>query len=329
MRDGDLSLDDDSIINVKGVLVNQPYLRPVDITSEKTYGLLNADNTRIKELSGNTYKDAIVKDNSESPDDNNGDEQGSSDTTSNIPGLQTGVTNSSGNTYIEGIEVDDIYRTNSNEILRLALCNVHFKYADFDEPIDGNSMVNNNTRTIIIEYPNGNQKSVVQNAVLSGNSTYIWPKYVIPVYDGYDSYVDGSKTSVVPEQTVSVNDKNTIVNVTYQKSVIRKTITRTIYIHDTEGNVDTINQSVSFTRYVITDAQGNPTSYTDWEGDGNFNEYTIPQHEGFISQIGSEDTKVVSSQHVNPNDEDTIVNVTYKQDSTTNANTGSNTNNIE
>lgn len=331
MLDGDLSLDDDSIINVKGVLVNQPYLRPVDITSEKTYGLLNADNTRIKELNGNTYKDAIVKDNSESPDDNEGDEQGSSDTTSNISVLQTGVTNSSGNTYSKGIEVDDIYRTNSNEILRLALCNVHFKYADFDEPNNNNndnSMVNNNnTRTIIIEYPNGNQKSIVQNTVLSGNSTYIWPKYVIPVYDGYDSYVDGSKTSVVPEQTVDVNNKNTIINVTYQKSVIRKTITRTIYIHDTDGSVDTINQSVSFTRYIVTDAQGNPTSYTDWEGDGIFGEYAIPQYEGFTSQIGSKDTKIVPSQHVSPDDENMIVNVTYKQDSTTNVNTGSNTNN--
>ena len=55
------------------------------------------------------------------------------------------------------------YRTNSNEILRLALCNVHFKYADFDEPIDSNSknIVDNKTRTIIIEYPNGNQKNLV------------------------------------------------------------------------------------------------------------------------------------------------------------------------
>ena len=190
-------------------------------------------------------------------------------------------------------------------------------------------MVNNNnkTRTIIIEYPNGNQKSIVQNTVLSGNSTYIWPKYVIPVCDGYDSYVDGLKASVVPEQTVSVNDKNTIVNVTYQKSATRKTITRTIYIHDIDGNVDTINQSVSFMRYIVTDAQGNSTSYTDWEGDGNFDEYTIPQHEGFISQIGSKDTKVVPSQHVSPDDEDTIVNVTYKQNPTTNVNTDSNTNN--
>lgn len=303
---GEQTIDDDTIINVKGVLVNQPYLRPVDVTSNQTYGLLGVDDTRTKEKNGNTYKDAR-----KSKDENIDD------------------IDNEGNEYTKAIDVDNIYKTNSNEILRLAICNVHFGYADLDEPIDGNSMVNNNnkTRTIIIEYPNGNQKSIVQNTVLSGNSTYIWPKYVIPVCDGYDSYVDGLKASVVPEQTVSVNDKNTIVNVTYQKSVTCKTITRTIYIHDIDGNVDTINQSVSFMRYIVTDAQGNSTSYTDWEGDGNFDEYTIPQHEGFISQIGSKDTKVVPSQHVSPDDEDMIVNVTYKQNPTTNVNTDSNTNN--
>ena len=129
---------------------------------------------------------------------------------------------------------------------------------------------------------------------------------------------------------MGVNDKNTIVNVTYQNSTLpatHKTITRIIYIHDTNGNVDTINQSVSFMRNIITDAQGNLTSYTDWEDDGNFGEYAIPQHEGFISQIGSKDTKIVPSQHVSPDDKDMIVNVTYKQDSTINVNTGSNTNN--
>lgn len=304
---GEQSIDDDTIINVKGVLVNQPYLRPVDVTSNQTYGLLGVDNTKTKEQGGNTYKDALAS----------------------KDGNPIGDIDSEGNDYTKAIDVDDIYKTNSNEILRLAICNVHFGYPGLDEPIDGNSMVNSNsTRTIIIEYPDGNQKSVVQNTVLSGNSTYIWPKYVIPVCNGYDSYVDGLKTSVVPEQTVDANgDDNVIINVIYKMSnwtATHKTITRTIYIHDTDGSVDTINQSVSFMRNIVTDAQGNPTSYTDWEGDGNFDEYAIPQHEGFISQIGSKDTKIVPSQHVNPNDEGPIINVTYKQDPTTNVNTGSN-----
>lgn len=239
---GEQTIDDDSIINVKGVLVNQPYLRPVDVTSNQTYGLLGVDNTRTKEQNGSTYKDALkAKDENIDDIDNEGNE------------------------YTKSIDVDDIYKTNSNEILRLAICNVHFGYADLDEPDDTNT-----TNVTHTNKPNKTDKT--------------------------------DKTD----------------NATY------KTIIRTIYIHDINGNVDTINQSVSFMRYIVTDAQGNPTSYTDWEGDGNFDEYAIPQHEGFISQIGSKDTKIVPIQHVNPNDEGPIINVTYKQDPTASVNTGSN-----
>ena len=163
--------------------------------------------------------------------------------------------------------------------------------------VSDSSIIAKKTRTIIINYPNGEQESTsVQNAELDG-STYSWPEYIIPGKGGYDSYVDGLKTSVVPEQTVDVNDDdNVIVNVTYRRPVsdpTHKTITRTIYIHDTDGNVDIISQTVNFMRYIDRDAQGNLLSYTDWVGDGSFGEYAIPQHEGFISQIGSEDTKVV------------------------------------
>lgn len=239
---GEQTIDDDTIINVKGVLVNQPYLRPVDVTSNQTYGLLGVDNTRTKEKNGDTYKDAL-----KSKDENIDD------------------IDNEGNEYTKAIDVDDIYKTNSNEILRLAICNIHFGYADLDEP--------NNTNTTTVTHTNKPNKS---------NKT--------------------DKTD----------------NATY------KTIIRTIYIHDINGNVDTINQSVSFIRYIVTDAQGNPTSYTDWEGDGNFDEYAIPQHEGFISQIGSKDTKIVPIQHVSPNDEGPIINVTYKQDPTASVNTSSN-----
>lgn len=110
---GEQVIDDDSIINVKGVLVNQPYLRPVDVTSNETYGLLGVDNTKIKEKDGKTYKDAL------NMDDNSV--------------IVTGDEDSFGNTYTRSIPVDDIYKTNSNEILRLAICNVHFKYPDTDD----------------------------------------------------------------------------------------------------------------------------------------------------------------------------------------------------
>ena len=185
--------------------------------------------------------------------------------------------------------------------------------------VSDSSIIAKKTRTIIINYPNGEQKSTfVQNAELDG-STYSWPEYIIPGEVGYDSYVDGHKATSIPTQTVHVYDNdNVIVNVTYRRPVsdpTHKTITRTICIHDIDGNVSTIQQAVVYTRYAIWDIQGNIESYTNWVADGNssWNEYAIPQHEGFISQIGSEDTKVVPSQLVNPNDEDTIVNVTYKK----------------
>ena len=183
--------------------------------------------------------------------------------------------------------------------------------------VSDSSIIAKKTRTIIINYPNGEQKSTfVQNAELDG-STYSWPEYIIPGEVGYDSYVDGFKATSIPTQTVHVYDNdNVIVNVTYRRSVsTHKTITRTICIHDIDGNVSTIQQAVVYTRYAISDTQGNIVSYTNWVADGNssWNEYAIPQHEGFISQIGSEDTKVIPSQLVNPNDEDAIVNVTYKK----------------
>lgn len=184
--------------------------------------------------------------------------------------------------------------------------------------VSDSSIIAKKTRTIIINYPNGEQKNTfVQNAELDG-STYSWPEYIIPGEVGYDSYVDGHKAISIPTQTVHVYDNdNVIVNVTYRRPVsdTHKTITRTIYIHDIDGNVSTIPQAVVYTRYANSDTQGNIVSYTNWVADGNssWNEYAIPQHEGFISQIGSEDTKVVPSQLVNPNDADTIVNVTYKK----------------
>ena len=184
--------------------------------------------------------------------------------------------------------------------------------------VSDSSIIAKKTRTIIINYPNIEQKSTfVQNAERDG-STYSWPEYIIPGEVGYDSYVDGHKATSIPTQTVHVYDNdNVIVNVTYRRPVsdTHKTITRTICIHDIDGNVSTIQQAVVYTRYATSDTQGNIVSYTNWVADGNssWNEYAIPQHEGFISQIGSEDTKVVPSQLVNPNDEDTIVNVNYKK----------------
>ena len=190
------------------------------------------------------------------------------------------------------------------------------------------SLVDKKTRTIIIKFPDGKQESTIQNTVLSDDSTCIWPKYVIPARDGYDSYVDGLKASVIPGQTVDVNDDdNVVVNVTYQKSPTpstpdekvkhqRKTITRTILVYNINGQFsNSIDQTVNYTRDYIINGLGDKIFLGDWSPDGNgtWDEYIIPQYEGYKSQVDSKDATVVPSQYVNLNDKDVTIDVTYKK----------------
>lgn len=89
-------IDEDTIINVKGVNVNQPYLHPQDITNSETYGELNVPQTHLRHKGDMNWKDAI--------------NLGKDD-----------------EYYIDkAILVDDVYRTNPNEILRVALVNTYF-----------------------------------------------------------------------------------------------------------------------------------------------------------------------------------------------------------
>lgn len=91
-------ISDDTIINIKGAEVKQPYLRPTDITQEGTYGILGRKSNKLTEQDGVSWKDSIVKDKQPEQDE-----------------------------ITEGLDIDDVYRTNSNEILRLAICNIKFK----------------------------------------------------------------------------------------------------------------------------------------------------------------------------------------------------------
>lgn len=89
-------IDEDTIINVKGVNVNQPYLHPQDITNKNIYGELNVPQTHLRHKGDMNWKDAI----------NVGqDDEYSID---------------------QAIPVDNVYRTNPNEILRVGLVNVYF-----------------------------------------------------------------------------------------------------------------------------------------------------------------------------------------------------------
>ena len=172
------------------------------------------------------------------------------------------------------------------------------------------------TRTIIITKPDGDSSSVIQNVEM-GSSDYIWPEYLIPQYDGYDSYVDNQKTTNIPAQIAGSN--SVTVTVTYQEksgnpttNEQHKTITRTIDIYELNGHIDIVTQSVSFTRSVLND-KDDETSYSNWTADGNsyWDEYIIPQHAGYKSQCNLQDTRIIPRQYVNSNDQNTILSVSY------------------
>lgn len=109
---------DDTVLNIKGVAVDQPYLRPVDITNDEYYGEVGVDNTALKQTDGQTWKDAIAETNTG---------KGMNDL---IAEYKTGNADLS-----NIIDVDDVYVTNPNEILRLGVCNVRFKPVDGDQNI--------------------------------------------------------------------------------------------------------------------------------------------------------------------------------------------------
>lgn len=109
---------DDTVLNIKGVAVDQPYLRPVDITNDEHYGEVGVDNTALKQTDGQTWKDAIAE----------------TDTGKGMNDLIAEY--KTGNADLSNIiDVDDVYVTNPNEILRLGVCNVRFKPVDGDQNI--------------------------------------------------------------------------------------------------------------------------------------------------------------------------------------------------
>lgn len=109
---------DDTILNIKGVAVDQPYLRPVDITNDEHYGEVGVDNTALKQADGQTWKDAIAE----------------TDTGKGMNDLIAEY--KTGNADLSNIiDVDDVYVTNPNEILRIGICNVRFTPVDGDQNI--------------------------------------------------------------------------------------------------------------------------------------------------------------------------------------------------
>lgn len=134
-------VSDDTVINVKSTLVNQPYLRPDDITTnENTYGMIGLKDTKIKPNGGNNWRDAIAV----------ADEAKNEVDTTNNDSLRTAYAD--GNVDLSKvIKLDDAYITSPNEILRLGICNVQFA----PENGDSTYLADNNGRIVRIKTNNG------------------------------------------------------------------------------------------------------------------------------------------------------------------------------
>lgn len=134
-------VSDDTVINVKSTLVNQPYLRPDDITTnENTYGMIGLKNTKIKPNGGNNWRDAIAV----------ADEVKKEVDTTNNDSLRAAYED--GNIDLSKIiKLDDAYITSPNEILRLGICNVQFAPGNGDSTY----LADNDGRIVRIKTDNG------------------------------------------------------------------------------------------------------------------------------------------------------------------------------
>ena len=118
---------DDTVLNIKNVVVDQPYLRPVDITNEAHYGEVGVDNTRFKQKNGQTWKDALAE----------------TDQGKGMHDLITEYTTGNADLSKE-LRIKDVYVTNPNEILRLGICNVRFTPINGDQQIIADNNGQNN-----------------------------------------------------------------------------------------------------------------------------------------------------------------------------------------
>lgn len=150
------TISDDSITNVKGTMINHPYLQPVDITASDTYGEigLKRDRKDFASSNGNNWEQAISL---------------------NADGTKT---------IDRGVEIVDVYRTNPNELLRVGNINVQFYEAN--ELLDTTDI-----RRTEVEYQTANSKTVRPDGDWSSDyvqttddKPYLWTKTTIYYVNG-------------------------------------------------------------------------------------------------------------------------------------------------
>ncbi|MGI6590943.1 MAG: mucin-binding protein [Eggerthellaceae bacterium] len=103
-----------------------------------------------------------------------------------------------------------------------------------------------------------------------------------------------SGTTIYNQQYVYINPVSTET----------KDITRTIYVHNPDGTIDTTTQTATLSRTVAVDIQTDDVTYGDWST-GTWDSFIAPTISGYTASPAT-----VSEQTVTADTEDTIVDIT-------------------
>ena len=187
-----------------------------------------------------------------------------------------------------------------------------------------------NDQAIKINYVDSdNNDSVVKSDTLSGKTDQT-VKTGIDIPDGY--VVEGNvptdytfkasgnaditvklkhgTTTVTPDKPKTTGDKlPDNPSKSYPEGVaesdLNKTVTRTINVTDSQGEVTTTTQTVHLTRSATVDEVTDEVTYSDWST-GSFDSYNVPVIEGYTATQSNVDTAKVTSDTQNSE-----VNISY------------------
>lgn len=314
-------IDEDTIINVKNVLVDQPYLHPRDITNSKTYGEVDVPNTHLILKSATNWKDAFNKDKDDEYSINN------------------------------SILIEKAYRTNPNEIIRLGNLNIHFmandeelsnegtqtiNYVDDGGKIIGQQVITGKTdesKPVTLQVPAGwkitmaDPKTIPTLVTIKPNDTPIMvtvEHIMIPIKPGdlpNPSDVKPGTTEKMPGDGKSSHD------ITYND--LHKTITRTVTIKDPHNGDQDKTQTLTFERTGTIDDVTGDVTYGDWTPvgqSGSFTEVTIPDVDGYTKHVSAGNlTGYTPSQDQITNWKDPKITATYTANDGTETNGSENT----
>ena len=159
-----------------------------------------------------------------------------------------------------------------------------------------------------IEFYDDDTKQVIFTKDITGKTG---EKVAYDATSDFEAYQDKYETSDALTGTWNVQPENNEVirvHVTHKTKTETesKDVHRTINVHKPDGSVETITQTVTFTRTKTTDLVTNESTYTDWASeDPNYEEYDVPTLTGYKT---SQD-KVESSKSSGT---DEVVDVTYE-----------------